>query len=215
MNDGWIKLHRKFLEWEWYGDHKVVSLFLHCLLKANHKDKKWRGNLIPRGTFITSYDSLSKETGLTKRELRTAFKKLESTGEIDKRSTSVNSWVTVTKYNEYQGSDKAETNERQTRDKRETTTKNDNNEKNEKKISPLISDLPTLQKMDDPLTEDQAEKLIQDYGKEKVLSTLKAMENWKPLLKKNKSTNLTCQKWIKKDAKQNGNSNGMQYYQEL
>ena len=132
MSEGWIKLHRKFLDWEWYGDHKVVTLFIHCLLKANHKKKNWRGNEIPRGTFITSYDSLKKETGLSTRELRTAFKKLESTGEIDKQSTSVNTWVTVNNYDDHQSSDKTETKERQSSDKVETTTKNEKNVKNER-----------------------------------------------------------------------------------
>lgn len=137
MSTGWIKLHRKFLEWEWYGCPKVTALFIHCILKANHKEKNWRGNTIPRGTFITSYNSLSEETGLSTRELRTAFGKLESTGEIDKRSTSVNSWVTVINYDDYQSSDKQETKERQARDKEATTTKNDNNEKNDKKNIPF------------------------------------------------------------------------------
>lgn len=133
MNNGWIKLHRKFLNWEWYGCPKVTSLFIHCLLKANHKKKKWRGNTIPRGTFITSYSSLSNETGLSTREIRTAFEKLESTGEIDKRSTSANSWVTVVNYDDYQKCDKQATSKRQASDKGATTTKNEKNEKNEKK----------------------------------------------------------------------------------
>jgi DNA-binding transcriptional MerR regulator len=134
VNSGWVKLHRKFLDWEWYGDYKVVALFIHCLLKANHKSKNWRGNEIPRGTFITSYESLSKETGLSIREVRTAFSKLEQTGEIDKRATSLNSWVTVTNYDDYQDCDKPKTNERQASDKRATTTKNEKNDKNEKNI---------------------------------------------------------------------------------
>ena len=42
-NTGWIKLHRKFLKWEWYSDINTKSLFLHLLLTANHKDKQWQG----------------------------------------------------------------------------------------------------------------------------------------------------------------------------
>ena len=40
---GYIKLHRKLLEWEWYSDTNVKIVFLHCLLMANHDDTKWRG----------------------------------------------------------------------------------------------------------------------------------------------------------------------------
>ena len=130
MNEGWISLHRKLLEWEWYGDYKVVSLFIHCLLKANYKTKEWRGNIIPRGTFITSYESLSNETGLSIREIRTSLSKLIKTGEIDKRTTNLNSWVTVINYDRYQEIDRQETSERQASDKRATTTNKENNYNN-------------------------------------------------------------------------------------
>lgn len=185
MAKGWIKLYRKFLDWEWYGDHKVVALFVHCLLKANHKKKQWRGNTIPRGTFITSYDSLSSEIGLSTRELRTAFKKLESTGEIDKRSTSVNSWVTVVNYDSYQSSDKPETKERQGSDKGEATTKNEKNVKNEKKYTiPTCEDVEEyfynsgIKNEDVPL---EAEKFINHYEDmdwRKNKGTGKRIDNW-------------------------------------
>ena len=41
MGKGWIKLHRQFLEWEWYDEPNCTRVFLHCLLKANHKDKRY------------------------------------------------------------------------------------------------------------------------------------------------------------------------------
>ena len=41
--EGWIKLHRQILDWEWYDDINVKVLFLHLLLTANYEDKKWQG----------------------------------------------------------------------------------------------------------------------------------------------------------------------------
>ena len=38
---GWIKIHRQILEWEWYSDTNTFRVFLHLLLKANHKEKKY------------------------------------------------------------------------------------------------------------------------------------------------------------------------------
>ena len=35
--EGYIKLYRKFIEWEWHDDPIVVSVFLHCLVLANYK----------------------------------------------------------------------------------------------------------------------------------------------------------------------------------
>jgi hypothetical protein len=37
---GWIKIHRSILEWEWYEDTNTFRLFMHLILKANHKDRK-------------------------------------------------------------------------------------------------------------------------------------------------------------------------------
>jgi len=81
MNHGWIKLHRSLLDWEWYDDVNVTRLFLHCLFKANHKDKKYRGSVVKRGTFLTGRDLLAVETGLSVRQVRTSLSKLKSTNE--------------------------------------------------------------------------------------------------------------------------------------
>jgi len=73
--EGWIKLHRGLLEWEWYDEPNVFRLFLHCILKANHSDKSWRGSVIKRGEFVTSLQNLSSETKLSVQQVRTCLKK--------------------------------------------------------------------------------------------------------------------------------------------
>ena len=77
--DGWIKLHRKFLKWEWYEDINTKLLFIHILLKANHKNKKWRGVLIKRGEYLTSINKLCKEVGLTPKKVVVSLNKLKRT----------------------------------------------------------------------------------------------------------------------------------------
>ena len=125
--DGFIKLHRKFIEWEWYTDNNVKILFLHLLLSVNHKDNKWRGQLVKKGSFITSYEKLAIATNLTIQQVRTALNKLKSTGEITYKSTSLNSIITINNWDEYQENNKQNnkqiTNEQQTNNKRITTTK--------------------------------------------------------------------------------------------
>ncbi len=122
-------------EWEWYTDINTKSVFLHLLLMANHKDAKWRGILVKRGQRLTSLDSLSRETGLSVSKIRTAIKKLKSTGELTSKSHSQHTVFTINNYDSYQGVnkqiDKRVTNESQTNDKRLTTNNNDNNENNE------------------------------------------------------------------------------------
>ena len=78
----YIKLFRKMTKWEWYTDSKTFKLFLHCLIRANWKDGSWRGIKYKRGQFITSLRTLSKETGLSIQNVRTAIKHLELTGEL-------------------------------------------------------------------------------------------------------------------------------------
>ena len=100
--EGWLKIHRSILEWEWYGDANVKILFFHCLLRANHKPSRWKGNNIETGSFITSYPGLSKETGLTVRQVRYALVKLEKTNELTVKRTNKFSVVSLTNWSKYQ-----------------------------------------------------------------------------------------------------------------
>lgn len=106
MSSGWIKLHRQLLEWEWYDDTNTKCLFLHCLLRANHNDTEWRGHKIKRGEFLTSVDTLTRETGLTVSQVRTSLKKLISTNEIASKSQARSTIITVVEYDSHQGDDK-------------------------------------------------------------------------------------------------------------
>lgn len=133
--EGWISFHRKFLNWEWYDDLNTKSLFIHCLLKANHKGKKWRGIDINKGSFITSRASLCNELKLSEQQIRTALKKLESTNEITIKTTKLNTLISISNWNKYQAdnqpSNQVATNKQPTSNQVATTTNNDNKENNE------------------------------------------------------------------------------------
>lgn len=107
MSTGWVKLHRQFLEWEWYDDSNTKCLFLHCLLRANHSDTEWRGHKIKRGQFLTSVDTLSRETGLSVSKIRTSLKKLISTNELASKSQARSTVITVVAYDTHQVNDKS------------------------------------------------------------------------------------------------------------
>ena len=139
MKQGWIKLQRSLLDWEWYDDINTKILFLHCLLRANHSEKQWRGITIKRGQFYTSLETLSNETGLSTQKLRTAILKLESTGEITSNQHAKARMITVVNYKTYQSDNKADnkevTNNQQGSNKEVTTNKNEKNIKNEKNVN--------------------------------------------------------------------------------
>jgi len=89
-------------------------------------DKKWRGEIIKRGSFITSLANLSEETGLTVQQTRSTLNKLISTHEITKQTTPHYTRITVNNYDEYQTNNKPNnkqaTNKQQTSNKQVTTT---------------------------------------------------------------------------------------------
>lgn len=100
----YIKLHRQLLWWEWYDDINTKVLFIHLLLKANHKKWKWRGIDIYPWEHITWRISLSDETWLTQQQIRTSLNKLKSTNEITIKTTNKYSIIKLNKWNDYQQS---------------------------------------------------------------------------------------------------------------
>ena len=142
--EGWIKLHRQLLEWEWYDEPDTFRLFLHCLLKANHKDNNYRGQIVKAGSFLTSRELLSNETGLSIQKVRTSLERLELTKEITTKKSKKGTVLQIVKYKNYQGANQEDnqqnnqqsnhivTNKQPTVNQIVTTNNNDKNEKNEK-----------------------------------------------------------------------------------
>jgi len=131
MEDGFIKLSRKFADWEWYTDKNTKILFLHLLLHVNWKDGRFKGQIIPKGSLVTSIKKLSLGADLTEREVRTALSHLIETGEIDKQTTSKYTVITIKKWNEYQSSDKVKSGKRHSNDIQTTTIEEGKKERRE------------------------------------------------------------------------------------
>lgn len=138
-----IKLHRQLLSWEWYDDINTKVLFIHLLLKVNHKDWKRRWQEIKRWQTLTWLHVLSQETWLSIQKIRTSIKKLKSTNEITIKATKNFSIIEMLNYNTYQDSNtqdnKAPTKKQQTNNKQSTTNNNEKNKKNEKKKDTKVS----------------------------------------------------------------------------
>lgn len=99
---GWVKIHRRILDWEWYSDLPARTLFLHLILTVNHTDASFRNRPIIRSQRWTSIGHLASETGLSVKQVRAAIEKLESTGEIDTQGASDGTMITICKYDSYQ-----------------------------------------------------------------------------------------------------------------
>jgi hypothetical protein len=151
---GWIKIHRQILNWEWYSDNNAFRVFMHLILKANHKDRRFKGIELKAGSVVTSRDILAIETGLSVRQIRTALDKLKTTNEVTIKTSSKGTIIQVVNYEKYQIETSEATNERPTNDQQTTTNKNVKKEK--KTIVPSFSEFlayalenkPNLNKVD-------------------------------------------------------------------
>ena len=151
MNSGFILLHRRIVDWEWYQNPNTFRVFLHCLLKANFTDGRFEGVDVKRGEFVTSLPSLAKQTSLTIQQVRTALAHLKSTGEITDKAFSKYRVITVCKYDVYQ-TDNRQSNSQSTgnqqADNRQATVKqqqykknnNDNKKNNENNFLPFLGE---------------------------------------------------------------------------
>jgi hypothetical protein len=191
MPEGWIKIHRKLLDWEWSDNPDVFTLWVHCLLLANHETKKWHGVLIKNGSFITSLTSLSKITGLSIQNVRTSLDKLKSTHELTQSSTSKYTVISINKWSDYQPTNtlanKQLTNNQQ-------TTNNNQECKNDKKgkSAPTKLTEESYVELYPLLTEEKIAKISTDHG----IAYYKVRDAWEQMLRSRISTDNPAKNWI-------------------
>lgn len=97
-----IKIDRNILEWGWYKDVNTKAVFLHLLLTANIKPKKFMNVEIKRGELATSYKSLAEALGISIKCVRTAVKHLEEGGEVAVKRHPRFSVISIPRYDYYQ-----------------------------------------------------------------------------------------------------------------
>ena len=190
----YIKLNRKIMEWEWYGNINTCRLFIHMLLRANWKDGRFEGKVIPRGSFVSSLPKLAEETALTIREVRTAISHLKSTGEVTCKTYPKYTVFTVKNYCEYQQSDMQ--NDSQTTDNRHsndilTTTieekkEGKNNKKEDTNVSKKKFVPPTVEEVRDYCQERgnkvDPQAFVDHYTSNGWMVGKNKMKSWKAAL---------------------------------
>ena len=88
INNGFVKLPRTILEWEWYDHPDVFRIYIHLLIKVNYASARWRGMDILEGEHITSNAKLSIELNMSEFKVRESLSKLEKTGFLKKTTTN-------------------------------------------------------------------------------------------------------------------------------
>ena len=124
-------------------NHSLFTLWVYCLLKANHKPNTfiWNGEkvTIQRGQFISGRKEIAKDLNMNESCTYRNLKKLEKLGNVNIKSNNKFSLITVCKYNTYQTStlqseqhfEQQVNNKRTTSEQQTNTNKNEKNENND------------------------------------------------------------------------------------
>lgn len=160
----YIKLDRALNGWRYKTMPNYVALWVHLLVNANYKDKEWQDIIVRRGQFVTSIESLSKGTGISRQTVRTILNKLNGQ-ELTCKSTNKYTLITIVKYDYYQSEDDETntqtnnqlTNNQQTTNKQLTTTKEVIRKKRNKEYI-YMGDYKNVK-----LTSEQLEKLKTEF----------------------------------------------------
>lgn len=187
---GFVSLHRKIKNWEWYKDVNTFKLFVHCLIEANWTPARFRGHLIPRGSFVTSIRNLADGAGLSIQECRTSLNRLKSTRELTQEVTHDFSIINVVNYDVYQDNN-FETNTRTNTQTNMQLTCNQqqyNNINNNNNINNLsLENVERIIKKNSYKVD--AEEFIDCYKGQKIKNLKALLKSWNDNANKNANSN--------------------------
>ena len=135
LDNGYIKLWRSLLTWEWHDDPPTMVVYVHLMLSANIDTVTWHGVEIPRGSLVSSYRKIAEQTGLTIRQARTAVNHLELTGEVTRSAYPKFTVFTLNNYDKFQEATSKTQGKRSQSDKhfdKQPTSNRQQNKKNKK-----------------------------------------------------------------------------------
>lgn len=188
--EGYIKVYRKVMCNPVWQDPDLFRLWMYCLMKASHKERKvlvdkQEVQLEP-GQFVTGRFSLHQEfnQGIPPRKqtkdttLWSWLKKLENMGNLDIKSFNKYSVISILQWAEYQ---ETLTTESQQIDSKVTTesqqidtNKNVNNVKNDKNVNKKNKYADYVS-----MTQSEYEKLVSEYGELQTRKMIKVLDNYK------------------------------------
>ena len=150
INKGWISVYRQLLDNPISSKPSYLSVWIHLLLMANHKETSfiWNGKkqIVKEGQVLTGLKKLSEKTGIAQATIYRILKYLENEKQIEQQKTTKYTLITITNWDKYQKNEKQ--NEKQMKNKRKTNEKqmktynNVNNVNNENNISNDIGKKP-------------------------------------------------------------------------
>jgi DNA-binding transcriptional regulator YhcF (GntR family) len=148
---GWVKVHRALSDHHISSDPATLSIWIHLLLLANHKETKRMINgrviSIQPGQLITSRKSLSAKTGVNESKVERVLATLKNEQQIEQHGTSKFRVISIVKWAEYQCDEQVseqQMNSKRTADEQQMNTPEEVSSdtkkvKNEKKVKTHVS----------------------------------------------------------------------------
>jgi len=188
-SSGWIKLHRRIKDKAYYKKSEYVHLWVHLLLKANHKSKEFMFNdkimLINEGQLLTGRKQLSQETGISESMVERILKMFQNEQQIEQQTTnkfriiSIKNWVNYQNENNVEQQSEQQVNNQWTASEQPVdTNKNDKNVKNDKnnisfeifwnEYDKKVGDKKKLIKKWNKLKEEEQLKILSHIKKYKI-----------------------------------------------
>lgn len=105
-NQGFVKLSRKILNWQWYGNKNVRLVFLDLMMRAAWCDETYLGVQLHRGQAAVSVHELATSNQLTDQQIRNVLNNLKATNDITTEGTPKFTIITLNNFDEFQESNK-------------------------------------------------------------------------------------------------------------
>jgi hypothetical protein len=225
MEQGWIKIHRTIIDKGWFQDSNAVHLWFYLLLKASHSKSEylWNGQIIDLqpGQFVTGRKKIANETGIQESKIERLLKLFESEQQIEQRKTNTSRLISIINYKKFQSNEQPF--EQRVNNKRTTSEQRVNTNKELKELKELKNDnykdslnpllififenCPNIQKMSQPMTETEANKLMDAFQFQEITEILVSMDNYKKLNTSYQSPFKTCLNWLKRAKNDKPNNN--------
>lgn len=194
---GWIRLHRKMSDWQYYGLPNMMAVFIHLLLSANHRDGHVYGIPVKRGQILTSEINIMQSIKIKRGALRGVLNKLHNSGEIERVTTNKYSLITICNYENYQGE------ESECVDTPDIIKTEYSEQCEWNAFAPLVH-----------VSKEEYNNLISAYGENGAKWMIKKLDDYKAATGKNyKSDYRAIQMWVVKEYKKEQNSGGTQITQ--
>lgn len=94
-HSGWAKIPRSILEMPWSNNPNVMALYAYLILKVNYIEGVWNDIAIKPGQHLTSRSTLSRNTGLSERQVRSAITTLKKSKILTCETTNKYSLITL------------------------------------------------------------------------------------------------------------------------